>query len=262
MQTLISDDGPRRLDLKLQPHQRIVVALDVATEREALHLVAALRDAVGFFKVGLELFTSEGPDIVRRIVAEGGRIFLDCKFMDIPATVAGASRSAARLGVSMFDIHCLGGRAMMRSAVEAAHTAASAEGVSVPWILGVTILTSIDQGSLESDLNITAHVRDQVVHLGRLAVECGLDGLVASANEVAALRETVPASMVLVTPGVRPSWAARDDQKRIATPRDAITAGADLIVVGRPITRPPREVASPLQAARLIAEELATGGRL
>jgi orotidine-5'-phosphate decarboxylase len=229
----------------------------VATEAEAVSLVTVLRGAVGLFKVGLELFTSLGPRIIDCIAAEGGEVFLDTKFMDIPATVEGASRAAALLGVKMFNVHCFGGRRMMSAAAGAAAASAAAAGRGRPLVLGVTVLTSIDNATLKEDVNVLCGVADQVLHLARSAAAAGLDGVIASPQEVRVLRDALPTGMIVVTPGVRPSWAPCDDQRRIATPAEAVEAGADYVVVGRPITRPPGAIGGPLTAARLIADEIA-----
>ena len=238
--------------------ERIIVALDVPTEPEALKLAEELAGEVGFFKVGLELFTAMGPRIIQELVVRNCKVFLDGKFMDIPATVEGASRAATQLGVRMFDVHCLGGRLMMSVALAAAREVSERANQPRPRILGVTILTSVDQRVLEDDLNIHQDLQAQVVHLARAASDVGLDGVIASPHEVARLRAVLPSEMMIVTPGVRPAWAAVNDQKRIATPAETIQAGADFIVVGRPITRPPRDVGTPASAARLIAEEIAS----
>lgn len=231
--------------------ERVIVALDTDNEREALSLVEALRDQVKIFKVGLELLCSAGIGIVPRITALGADVFLDGKFMDIPNTVAGASRSASKVGVRMFNVHCLSGIEAMRAAVEATHSSNPR-----PLVLGVTILTSIDQAKLNKELGIAGDLDYQVVRLAQLALAAGLDGVIASPQETTAIRKAVSKDMLIVTPGVRPLWASLDDQRRTTTPGEAIRNGASYIVVGRPITRPPANVASPTIAAQLILDEV------
>lgn len=245
-----------------QPHERIILALDVGTEREALELVALLKPYVGFFKVGLELLNAAGVEVVRRIADVGGRVFLDGKFMDIPATVAGASRAVTRLAIRMFNVHCMGGRAMMTAAAGAAAEEAARLAVERPLLLGVTVLTSLDEKTLRTELKVSLSVEEHVTHLAQLAVEAGLDGVIASPHELLALRTALPDQMLIVTPGVRPVWAAAHDQKRITTPSEAIRLGASYVVIGRPITQPPREIGSPVDAVRRIADEIASAASL
>jgi orotidine-5'-phosphate decarboxylase len=235
----------------------IIVALDVETRGEALKLANDLRDYVGLFKVGLELLNAEGINIVRELVGCGGKVFLDGKFNDIPNTVAGASRAAVRLGVSMLNVHAMGGIDMMKAAADAARDEANRIRIKVPLILGVTILTSIDKITLNRELRIHGDIETQVVHLAVLAKEAGLDGVVASPQEASAIISRLQGNIVIVTPGVRPIWADSGDQKRIMTPSEAITNGAEYLVIGRPITRPPADIGTPVDAARRIAEEIA-----
>ena len=234
------------------PRERLVVALDVETAAHALDLVGRLRGRVGMFKVGKQLFTAAGPEVVRRITALGEQVFLDLKFHDIPNTVARAGVEAARLGVGIFNLHALGGTAMMRATVEAVGEASEREGFARPAILGVTVLTSHDQRSL-AEIGIERPVEEQVVRLARLCEEAGIDGVVASPREIVAIREAVrrPGFIILV-PGVRPEGAARHDQSRVMTPAEAVRAGADYLVLGRPITG----AEDPAQAAEKIAEEI------
>lgn len=238
-------------------HQRIIVALDVPTEREALELVRILKGHVGLFKIGLQLLTSEGVGIVQKIAAVGGKIFYDGKFNDIPNTVAGASRGVARLAVRMFNVHTMGGIEMMRVGLEAAKDEASKLGVERPLVLGVTILTSIDQVIMNQQLRILGDVGDQVVHLAKLAENAGLDGVIASPQEIIAIRKNISSEMLIITPGVRPIWAAAQDQKRVMTPGEAIKIGASFVVIGRPITKPPAEMGTPVDAAKRVSEEIA-----
>jgi orotidine-5'-phosphate decarboxylase len=190
---------------------------------------------VGIFKVGHQLFTAYGPDIVRRIIGLGGHVFLDLKYHDIPNTVAKASAEAVKLGVSILNVHALGGFDMMKAAVEAASETAVRRNIPVPIVLAVTVLTSMDEMSLRRELKITRSLPRQVSHLARLAQRAGIHGVVASPQEVKMLRREVRGDFIILTPGVRPDWADRNDQKRIMTPGEAVQAGADYIVVGRPV---------------------------
>lgn len=230
----------------------IVVALDVDTAEQALSLVERLRGTVGMFKVGKQLFTAAGPDIVRRIIGMGEQVFLDLKFHDIPNTVAKAGIEAARLGVSIFNVHALGGSKMMRAVAEAVNETAEREGIARPRILGVTILTSHSQESL-IEIGIERKLEDQVVALAQLCEKSGIIGVVASPQEIVPIRKAVDnPGFVILTPGVRPAGAALNDQSRVMTPGEAITAGASFLVIGRPI------IASddPAMAAQKILEEI------
>ncbi|MFN0113039.1 MAG: orotidine-5'-phosphate decarboxylase [Blastocatellia bacterium] len=230
----------------------IVVALDVDTAAEALSLVERLRDSVGMFKVGKQLFTAAGPDIVRQIIGMGEQVFLDLKFHDIPNTVAKAGIEATRLGASIFNVHAMGGAKMMRSVAEAVDETAEREGIARPLILGVTVLTSHTQDSL-SEIGIERRLEDQVVALAQLCEKSGVNGVVASPQEIVPIRQAVDnPGFVILTPGVRPAGAALNDQSRVMTPGEAIKAGANLLVVGRPITA----ADDPVMAARKIAEEI------
>ena len=224
----------------------ILVALDVATAAEAHAIATALRGAVGGFKIGKQLFTAEGTAMVRSLVDAGDRVFLDLKFHDIPNTVAGAVTSAAALGVWMVNVHASGGRPMMEAARDAARRSADRFGRPSPIVIAVTVLTSMDATTLAS-VGITASPADQVVRLATLAQAAGLDGVVASPQEVAAIRQACGKDFVIVTPGIRGGAAASgpDDQQRTATPAGAIAAGSSYLVIGRPITGAsnPREVA-------------------
>jgi orotidine-5'-phosphate decarboxylase len=189
------------------------------------------------FKVGHQLFTAYGPDIVRRIIGMGGRVFLDLKYHDIPNTVAKASAEAVKLGVSIFNVHSLGGLDMMKAAAAAAKEAAEKHGLPEPLVLAVTVLTSMDERSLRKELKITRSLQREVAHLARMAQRAGMHGVVASPQEIKMLRRAVRGEFVILTPGVRPAWAAKDDQKRVMTPGEAVTTGADFIVVGRPVLK-------------------------
>ena len=213
----------------------IIVALDVPTAEQALHLAEQLASVVGAFKIGKELFTSAGPDIVRRVRATGGSVFLDLKFHDIPNTVAKAVAAAVRLDVQMLTIHTSGGLAMMQAAEEAAQKTAAQSGRNAPLVLGVTVLTSLDSNALV-EVGMDANVAHQVERLALLAVRAGLRGLVCSPLEVVGLRLILPSQMQFVTPGIRTGAEKSDDQKRTLTPREAMEAGASWLVIGRPIT--------------------------
>ena len=226
---------------------RVIVALDYPDAQGALALAARLDPKLCRVKVGKELYTATGPSLIEKLHQSGYGVFLDLKYHDIPSTVAGACLSAARLGVWMVNVHALGGRAMMLAAREAlAHMG------KPPRLIAVTLLTSMGAGDM-ADIGLGGSPQDAVLRLARLAQECGLDGVVCSAQEAAALRHQCGEAFCLVTPGVRPAEAAQDDQSRVATPRQAITAGADYLVIGRPITRAP----DPLAALRGIANEIA-----
>lgn len=244
------------MDTHKSAKDKIIVALDVPTEEEALRLVSDLKDSVGWFKVGLELVTSVGPGIILKMKELGIRIFYDGKFKDIPNTVAGASRAVTRLGVKMFNVHAMGGLEMMKSALNASREEAALIGLDSPWVLGVTILTSIDQQILNAELHIPGQVTEQVAHLSNLIDKAGLDGIIASPQEIRLIRSVVSDRMKIITPGVRPAWAASQDQKRVMTPAEAVAEGAFAVVIGRPITKPPIAVGSPSEAANRIVEEI------
>jgi len=222
---------------------KIIVALDVPTKKAALDLVRQLAEDISFFKVGFQLYTSEGPPLVREILALGAKVFLDLKLYDIPNTVAGAVQSAAELGVHMLSIHLSGGDAMVRAAISARDDNLT--------ILGVTVLTSMTQETL-SEVGIVDKVDNQVSRLAKLGVAAGINGLVASPQEIEILRPQFGDEIKIVTPGIRPSWMDAGDQKRVMTPREALDAGADYLVIGRPIIAQP----SPSDAVARILKEL------
>lgn len=226
----------------------LIVALDVSSAAEAEAVVARLGPAVNFYKIGLELFSATGPDVVARVKGQGKRVFLDLKLHDIPRTVERAVKSCAGLGVDLLTIHSSGGRAMIRVAADAA----AACGAAAPRIVAVTCLTSLDQKDL-ADLGITRVMAEQVAALGALAVGNGAHGIVCSPQEVAAMRRLLGPSALLVTPGVRPAGASVGDQKRVATPAQAVRDGATHLVVGRPILEAP----DPRAAAAAICAEMA-----
>ena len=236
------------------PQSKLIVALDVRTAPEAREFVNLLGSEVGMFKVGSQLFTAAGPEIVREIVRSGNRVFLDLKFHDIPNTVAAAAIEATRLGVAILNVHASGGPEMMKRTAAAVSEAASSEGLSRPAIIAVTVLTSADAATLPA-VGVTNTLDAQVRKLAVLAATSGMDGLVASALEVSAIRSAVPQpGFLIVTPGIRPSGSALDDQRRVTTPAAAIRAGADYLVVGRPITA----AKDPVTAARMIVAEIAS----
>jgi orotidine-5'-phosphate decarboxylase len=233
---------------------RLIVALDVETAAEALKLVDMLRGIAGMFKIGSQLFTAEGPTFVREIVRSGERIFLDLKFHDIPNTVAAAGVEATRLGVSIFNVHAAGGSEMMRRTASAVAEVAEAEGIGRPSVIAVTILTSADRRVL-AEVGWTANPEVLVGRLSSLAEAAGMDGVVASAVEVGIVRSAVSnPGFIIVTPGVRPAGTAQHDQSRVTTPEEAVRAGADYLVVGRPIIEAP----DPAKAALQIIDAMET----
>lgn len=232
------------------PDPKIIVALDYSSTADASKLVERLDPGLCKLKVGKELFTAAGPAWVEQLVSRGYGVFLDLKFHDIPHTVAQACKAAASLGVWMVNVHALGGRAMMNAAREALDSLPKR-----PKLIAVTVLTSMGSNDL-ADLGISEEPQQLVRRLARLAQECRLDGVVCSAQEAAMLRQDLGANFCLVTPGIRPASASQDDQKRIMTPADALSEGADYLVIGRPIT----QAADPLQALQAIAQEIANIG--
>lgn len=226
----------------------LIVALDVQTREEAVAKIRQIGEPVGFYKIGLELFTAEGPDVVKAVKDLGKKVFLDLKFHDIPRTVERAVRSGAKLGVDLMTIHSVGGRAMIRAAADAA----AEFGATRPRILAVTVLTSLDLSDLE-DVGISGRTpAEQVAAMARFAVDNGADGLVSSPKEVGALSRSLKAGTLFITPGVRPAGSAVGDQKRVATPSDAVRDGATHLVVGRPILA----AEDPTAAARSILAEM------
>jgi orotidine-5'-phosphate decarboxylase len=236
-----------------QAADRLIVALDVPGWDEADRLVGALKGAIRVVKVGHTLFTACGPEAVHRLVDSGLEVFLDLKYHDIPGTVAGAARSAASLGVSMFNVHALGGRAMMTACAEALSEEESSGGHR-PKALAVTLLTSMDEKVMD-ELHIEGDPARGVRRLAALAEHSGMDGVVASPQEVSDLRASRREGFLIVVPGVRPAGASLDDHARSATPGAAVAAGADYVVVGRPITK----AEAPARAAEAIIEEIAEG---
>ena len=232
--------------------QAILVALDVESAGKAIELADALRGSVGGFKIGKQLFTAEGPSMVRELTRKGDRVFLDLKFHDIPNTVAGAIQSAVATGAWMVNVHASGGSAMMKAAAESAKKAAAAQGKPRPLVIAVTVLTSMNDQAL-NDIGVVRPMVDQVVLLAKLAQTSGLDGVVASPQEITAIRGACGPDFQIVTPGIRPAdQQGKDDQARTLTPAEAIAAGASYLVIGRPITAAP----NPREAAEQIAASL------
>ena len=238
--------------MDLTARERLVLALDVDDFKKADELVDKLSNYVGVFKIGSQLFTAEGAKVVNMVNEKGGKVFLDLKFHDIPNTVARAAEVAAKLGVYIFNVHTSGGYEMMKAAAEASKKISLALGVRKPLILGVTLLTSINQEILEKEIGIKKRLEEQVVHLAKLAKTAGLDGVVASSWEIKEIRKVCGEDFVILTPGIRPVGKSSDDQKRIMTPREAVKLGADFLVVGRPI----RNAANPIEAAKKILREM------
>jgi orotidine-5'-phosphate decarboxylase len=227
---------------------RLIIALDVSRASEAQKIVTQIGDAASTYKVGKQLFTAEGPQVVRDLVASGRKVFLDLKFHDIPNTVAGAVSSAAALGVSMLTVHASGGSKMLKAAAEAAAISSAK-----PLVLAVTVLTSLNDSDLQ-EVGLPVGVGDQVLRLAGIARNAGCTGIVASAHEAASIRRNLGEGFAIVTPGVRPSGSAVGDQARVVTPAEAIKAGATHVVVGRPITGAP----NPREATKQILHELDT----
>lgn len=231
---------------------RIIVALDFPEPEAALRLGRALVGEVGMLKVGLELFNLAGPSAIEELRRAGARVFYDAKLHDIPNTVAGAAAAAGRMGVSMLNVHALGGRAMMEAAKDAARRGASEAGFPPPLVIGVTVLTSLaDRDATE--VGIAGDASDAVLRLASLAKQAGLDGVVAAVAEVSKIKRVCGTDFVTVTPGIRPSWAERGDQARTATPQEAVASGTDYVVIGRPVTR----AADPVDAVARIVREVA-----
>ena len=243
MPAALSDRIP--LGAITDPRQRLIVALDVSTAAAAQKIVATLGDSVLTYKVGMQLYTAEGPQVVRDLIAAGRRVFLDLKYYDIPNTVAGAVREAAQLGVSMLTVHASGGAKMLQAATDAARTQPGL------MVLAVTVLTSMDEHDLEN-IGVRGTVVDSVVRLATIALANGCHGVVASAREASTLRTKLGDQFAIVTPGVRPAGTGHGDQVRVVTPAEAIASGATCIVVGRPITEAP----DPAAEARAILGQI------
>ncbi len=214
----------------------LIVALDVSSQKKALEICNQLKGQVGFFKIGLQLFLAEGRDVVEEIKRTENDVFLDLKLHDIPNQVAGACREIVKMGVSMFTIHTHGGYEMMKWAAEATREEALKLNVKPPLVLGVTVLTSLDNKDL-TEMGIARRVSEQVIGLATTAMKAGLDGVVASPNEVSKLRQIIGEDKIIVVPGIRPKGNATIDQKRVMSPSEAMVAGANYIVIGRPIIK-------------------------
>ena len=231
--------------------EKLIVALDVRSVGEVESIINKLIPAVKIFKVGLGLFTLYGPEAVKLVKKKGGSVFLDLKFHDIPNTVVHSVKSATKLGVYMMNLHIFGCVDMMKGAVKAAREEAIRLSIDRPKILGVTVLTSLTEADIK-EIGIGRNLNAQVLHLADMARKAGLDGVVASPKEISLIRKRFGKDFIIVTPGIRPGWAGdKGDQKRTTTPKEAIEAGADYIVVGRPII----EAKDPLKAATKIIEE-------
>ncbi|MDR1160042.1 MAG: orotidine-5'-phosphate decarboxylase [Syntrophomonadaceae bacterium] len=237
----------------MKPKKRIILALDVNSKDEAVDLVKKLAGHVGVFKVGMQLYNLAGPDIVHCINDLGGQVFIDLKFHDIPNTVASAGKVMAGLNCFMFNVHAAGGRVMLKAAAQAVKEEALRLRRAPPKILAVTVLTSISQKELEDEMLIKGRAVEQVVSTwAEMAQQSGIDGVVCSPQEITAIRERCGPDFIIVTPGIRPQWAEEGDQKRITTPRQALDAGADYMVIGRPIIK----AYDPVEAVKLIIDEL------
>lgn len=238
------------------PAAEIIVAIDVPTVDQALDLARKLEGQADLFKVGLQLFSAEGPGIVERLSATGTRVFLDLKYHDIPNTVAGAMLEGCRGGAAIVNLHASGGPAMMTAAVEAARRFSEESGRPQPLLVAVTVLTSLDEQALKR-VGIDRPVEEQVVGLARLAQECGLGGVVASPREVVSIKEACGADFKVITPGIRPAWSAAGDQSRFTSPAEAVNLGSDYLVIGRPITG----AEDPPGALQRIRDEIASAAR-
>ncbi|TNF55501.1 orotidine-5'-phosphate decarboxylase [bacterium] len=236
----------------MDPKERIILALDVNEYEEAIDIVKRFQDHIDIFKVGVELFTATGPKIIEEINTLGKKVFLDLKYHDIPNTVSKTARIVTELGVFMFNIHTLGGFDMMKQTAQELVKVSLKKNIERPRLLGVTILTSINQDSLTNELGINHRMATQVKHLAGLALKTGLDGVVASPQEIETVRNSCGQGFIIVTPGIRPSWASPDDQKRTMTPKEALRKGADYIVIGRAIL----SQSNPMKALHRIADEI------
>ncbi|ACV63160.1 orotidine 5'-phosphate decarboxylase [Desulfofarcimen acetoxidans DSM 771] len=236
----------------MNTRDRLIVALDVDSPEKAIHLTKLLSPYVGAFKVGMELFNSVGPEIIYTLKKLGANIFVDLKLHDIPNTVARASRVLTSHGADILNVHAAGGKEMMQSAAQAVNKEVLDKGLTRPLVVAVTVLTSISARAFKEEIGFAGEIEDKVVNWAKLAQAAGLDGVVASPQEIRAIRQACGPEFVIITPGIRPSGGAVHDQKRVTTPGEAIAAGATYIVVGRPIT----ENSDPVQAARNIVSEM------
>lgn len=232
--------------------KKLIIALDISSQQDAIKIVDLLQDYVDIFKVGFELFASSGFSVIEEIHKRGKKVFLDLKFHDIPNTVSRASASVTKLGVYMFNLHTSGGFEMMKRCKETAYETAHKLNIKPPKIIGVTVLTSLTNQILKDELSITHGVKSHVKTLSGLAKSAGLDGVVASAHEISLIKKSTGSDFLVVTPGIRPSWSPPDDQKRTSTPKEAIKEGADYIVMGRSILRHQ----DPIKAVELVSIEM------
>ena len=238
----------------MKPKDRIILALDVPDYEEAVRIAYKFEEHIEIFKVGSELFTAVGPEIIKKINSMGKKVFLDLKYHDIPNTVSGAAAAAMELGVFMFNVHTLGGFEMMKKTTQTLIEISLKKNIPRPKLIGVTILTSIDQNILNNELGIGQRLSSQVKHLSALALRAGLDGVVASPQELEIIRGHCGCGFLIVTPGIRPSWTSKDDQRRTMTPKEALKKGADYLVLGRAVISQP----DPLSALALIEKEVAS----
>ena len=239
-------------DVIVKPHERLILALDLANYNNAIDIIDTFKDSIGIFKVGFELFTACGPRIIEEIRKRDKQVFLDLKYHDIPNTVAKAAAAATRHGVSMLTVHTFGGLNMLKECAQSVVSICLKENLPRPKLLGVTVLTSIDQVILRDELGSAMSISAQVKSLTAMAMRAGLDGIVASAHEIVIIRERFGENILIITPGIRPSWTKPDDQKRTMTPKQALRAGADYIVMGRSIVYQPQ----PLNALERILNEI------
>jgi len=233
------------------PKDKIIFALDVEHFQEAQKWVNLLKDRVGIFKVGKQLFTHAGPKVIDMIRQKGQNVFLDLKYHDIPNTVAKAGEEATKLNVTMFNLHALGGFEMMKKTVEASRAAAKKLGIPKPIILAVTILTSMDEEALK-EVGVQVPILDEVGRLALLSMKAGIDGVVASPQEISIIRQRCGEKFIIVTPGIRSPTDKKDDQKRTLSPKEAVAAGANYLVIGRPI----KEAKDPIEAVQKIIEDI------
>ncbi len=234
------------------PKDRIILALDVDDFDEAKKLVLELKDYVGFFKVGLQLYTSAGYDVVRMIHDEGAKVFFDGKFHDIPNTVARACANLVKRNISFFDVHIKGGSKMLSTTVKLANETAKKYEKEPPVILGVTLLSSFGQRTLTQELNVNMNIDEYVESLAKMAIDAGLSGVVASASEANVIRKECPEDFIIVCPAIRPTWSVVNDQVRVVTPTDAVLSGVDYMVIGRPVICAENKI----EAIKLIIDEI------
>lgn len=242
------------IDKPNEAKDRIILALDVDNLKDAEDLVKELKDYVGYFKIGLPLIVNYGYEAFRLLEEHGAKCYYDCKFHDIPHTVQQACINLVKNGIGFFNVHIQGGSKMTSSVVKASRAAAKSYGIEPPTILGVTLLSSFGQKTLTTELCVDRNIEDFVIQLAKVAKETGLDGVIASAEEARRIRKEIGKDFIILCPAIRPTWASVNDQVRVDTPRDAIMAGVDYMVVGRPITTAENRVA----AAKLVIDEIET----